>query len=129
MIYLLSIDHLHGHLTAGSFRLLLNALIGGANVLDLLYWIRQANLEIVLSLFLDFSYTIKIAGSFLQKGFLSTQTLSLISRKLCLWRIAKQGSVGEIFSTWRLDPCVSQDKKRKVGWLKSLEKGVLQNNK
>lgn len=67
MIYLLSIDHPHGHLTAGSFRLLLNALIGGANVLDLLYWIRQANLEIVLSLFLDYSYTIKIAGFFLQK--------------------------------------------------------------
>lgn len=80
MIYLLSIDHPHGHLTAGSFRLLLNALIGGANVLDLLYWIRQANLEIVLSLFLDFSYTIKIAGSFLQEGFLSMQTLSLIQK-------------------------------------------------
>lgn len=60
MIYLLSIDHPHGHLTAGSFRLLLNALIGGADVLDLLYWIRQANLEIVLPLFLDYSSTIKI---------------------------------------------------------------------
>lgn len=129
MIYLLSIDHPHGHLTAGSFRLLLNALIGGANVLDLLYWIRQANLEIVLSLFLDFSYTIKIEGSFLQEGFLSMQTLSLISRKLCLWRIATQGSVGEIFSTWRLDPCVSQGKRWKAGWSRSLKKGVLQNNK
>lgn len=84
MIYLLSIDHPHGHLTASSFRLLLNALIGGANVLDLLYWIRQANLETVLSLFLDYSYTITIADSFLQKGFLSTQTLLPVSRKLFL---------------------------------------------
>lgn len=91
MIYLLSIDHPHGHLTAGSFRLLLNALIGGGNVLDLLYWIRQANLEVVLSLFLDYSYTIKIAVSFLRRVPFNTNSVLLIRRKLCLWRAAKQG--------------------------------------
>lgn len=58
MIYLLSIDHPRGHLTAASFRLLLNALIGGGNGLDSLHWIRRANLEVVLSLFLHYSYII-----------------------------------------------------------------------
>lgn len=106
MIYLLHIDHPRGHLTAGPFMLLLNALIGGGNVLDLLYWIRQANLEIVLSLFLDYNYTIKIAVSFLQRVPFNANSLLLISRKLCLWRTAKQGLVREIFSTWRLDPHV-----------------------
>lgn len=103
MIYLLSVDHPHGHLTAGSFRLLLNALIGGGNVLDSLHWIRQANLELVLSLFLDYSYIIKIVVSFLQRVPFSTSSLLLMCRKLCLWCTAKQDSVSEIFSTWRLD--------------------------
>lgn len=84
MIYLLSIDHPHGHLTAGSFRLLLNALIGGGNVLDSLHWIRQANLEVILSLFLDYRYIIKIAVSFLQRVPFNTSSLLLMCRKLCL---------------------------------------------
>lgn len=85
MIYPLSIDRPHGHLTAGSFRLLLNALIGGVNVLDSLHWIRQANLEVLLSLFLDYSYIIKISVSFLQRVPSNTSSLLLMCRKLCLW--------------------------------------------
>lgn len=85
MIYLLRIDHPHGHLTASSFRLLLNALIGGGNVLDSLHWIRQANLEVILSLFLDCSYINKIAVSFLQRVPFNTSSLLLMRRELCLW--------------------------------------------
>lgn len=85
MIYPLSIDHPHGHLTAGSFRLLLNALIGGVNVLDSLHWIRQANLEVLLSLFLDYSYIIKISVSFLRRVPFNTSSLLLMCRKLWLW--------------------------------------------
>lgn len=103
MIYLLRIDHPHGHLTASSFRLLLNALIGGGNVLDSLHWIRQANLEVILSLFLDCSYINKIAVSFLQRVPFNTSSLLLMRRELCLWWTAKQDLVSEIFSTWRLD--------------------------
>lgn len=84
MIYLLSIDHPHGHLTAGSLRLLLNALIGGGNVLDSLHLIRQANLEVVLSLFLDYSYIIKIAVSFLQRVPFNTSSLLLMCKKLLM---------------------------------------------
>jgi len=85
MIYLLSIDRPHGHFTAGSFRLLLNALIRGGNVLDSLHCIRRANLEVVLSLFLDYSYIIKITVSFLQRVPLNARSLLLVCRKLCLW--------------------------------------------
>lgn len=106
MIYLLSVDHPHGHLTAGSFRLLLNALVGGGNVLDSLHWIRQANLEVVLFLFFDYSYIIKIIVSFLQRVPFKTSSLLLMCRKLCLWCTAKHDSISEIFSTWRLDPYV-----------------------
>lgn len=42
-----------------------NRLSGGGNVLDSLHWIRQTNLEVFSSLFLDYSFIIKIAVSFL----------------------------------------------------------------